>query len=53
MTTVCEVDVDGRTGSPMSARGGRPVRSLDCKVCSSREEALRAGLGGWWTGSAW
>ena len=34
-----------RTRSPMSGPVGRPVRSLGCKVCSSREEALRCGPG--------
>lgn len=35
----------GQTGSPMSEADGRPARSLDRKVCSSREEALRCGPG--------
>lgn len=46
--TSCQVDADGagcQTGSPMLEPDGRPVRSLDCKVCSSREMALRCGPG--------
>jgi hypothetical protein len=44
MTTVRSMRM-GRTGTPMSGPDGRPVRSLGCKVCSSREEALRCGPG--------
>lgn len=39
----CQSDQSGRGGLGLPCResDGRPVRSLDCKVCSSREEALR------------